>query len=434
MSVNTARMLNRIFSSPAWKLLLIIAVLAFIGCFIFKGKKRRIPVIACIASVCLFLITGVISSSANNVIVHQAGTDPEKIGGNTRGLFSALINGDTPGFSEDTMFSLRIYQPWFYESLHYTLQTDGTLIVQYYDTELGREKLSDEKMEEIRKVFSPEKVYSMNVGREDDRTDGTSRYIILYDHDGNEIEIGGYELKGGDHFNRYFYKLYALLEDDYTKQWSDKLDECMRDCVTYGERYLNWGQAAAGSQQGGEDIGTPDALGASSADGGAVPTPDVSSPDEGIEYDYWLRLDKMPGDYYEANVDDINYKLTDYSNYITVFITNNGSEDAYIGGEYRLQRLTGGKYTDIQDGVDMIYAGVHVQDMPLIVLHDNADGSVITLADETDQFVIKPGQTIKAEFLTMRYAIFDYPEYEGEYRFIYGNVVIDFKLYCDTVC
>ena len=433
MSVNTARMLNRIFSNPAWKLLLIIAVLAFIGCFIFKGKKRRIPVIACIASVCLFLVTGVISSSANNVIVHQAGTDPEKISGDTRGLFSSIINRNTPGFSEDTMFSLRIYEPWFYESLHYTLQTDGTLIVQYYDTELGREKLSDEKMEEIRKVFSPEKVYSMNVGREDDRTDGTRRYIILYDHDGNEIEIGGYELIGGDHFNSYFDKLYALLEDDYTKQWSDKLDECMRDYVTYGDRYLNWGQTAD-TDQDGKDDGSASLPDVSQADGGSDSASGISSPDEGIEYDYWLRLDKMPGDHYEADVDDINYKLTDYSNYITVFITNNGTKDAYVGGKYRLQRLTGGKYTDVQDGVDLIYAGVHVQDMPLIVLHDNADGSEITLADDTDQFVIKPGQTIKAEFLTMRYNIFDFPEYAGEYRFIYGNVVIDFKLYCDTVC
>ena len=124
------------------------------------------------------------------------------------------------------MFSLRIYEPWFYESLHFTLESDGTLIVQYYDTELGREQLSDERMEEIRKVFSPEKVYSMDVGREDNRTDGTSRYIILYDHEGNEIEIGGYELIGGDNFNRYFNKLYSLLEDDYTKQWSDKIEEC----------------------------------------------------------------------------------------------------------------------------------------------------------------------------------------------------------------
>lgn len=283
MSVNTARMLNRIFSNPAWKLLLIIAVLAFIGCFIFKGKKRRIPIIACIASVCLFLITGVISSSANNVIVHQAGTDPEKISGDTdrRGIFSVLINGD---------------------------------------------------------------------------------------------------------------------------------------------------------QQSGKDEGSVSLPDVSPADGGSASASGISSPDEGIDYDYWLRLDKMPGDYYEVNVDDINYKLTDYSNYITVFITNNGNKDAYVGGEYRLQRLTGGKYTDVQDGVDLIYAGVHVQDMPLIVLHDNADGSEITLADETDQFVIKPGQTIKAEFLTMRYNIFDFPEYEGEYRFIYGNVVIDFKLYCDTIC
>ena len=334
MSVNTAETLNGIFSNPAWKLLLFPAGLALVACFIVKGRKKVGPVVLCIISVCLYIVTVAISGIAENLIAHQGGTDPEK------------ITDRMPVFSEDTMFSLRIYEPWFYESLHFTLESDGTLIVQYYDTELGREQLSDERMEEIREIFSPEKVYSMDVGREDNRTDGISRYIILYDYEGNEIEIGGYELIGGDHFNRYFNKIYALLEDDYTKQWSDKIEECERDCVTYGERYLNWGQAAAGSQQGGEDIGTPDALGASSADGGAVPTPDVSSLDEGIEYAYWLRLDKAPGDYYEANVDDINYKLTDYSNYITVFITNNGSEDAYIGGEYRLQRLTGGKYTE----------------------------------------------------------------------------------------
>ena len=81
----------------------------------------------------------------------------------------------------------------------------------------------------------------MNIGKEDDRTDGTSRYIVLYDSDENQIEIGGYELKGGDHFNSYFDKLYELVQDDFTKQWSDKVDECIRDDTTYGERYLNSG-------------------------------------------------------------------------------------------------------------------------------------------------------------------------------------------------
>ena len=74
---------------------------------------------------------------------------------------------ELPEFSDETMFTLRIYQPWFYESLHYTLQSDGTLIVLYYDTELGRETLSDERMKKIKKIFSPEKVYKMNVGKED---------------------------------------------------------------------------------------------------------------------------------------------------------------------------------------------------------------------------------------------------------------------------
>lgn len=146
---------------------------------------------------------------------------------------------DIPDFSDETMFTLRISEPWIYESLHYTLKSDGTLIVLYYDTELGREKISDEKLNAVKKLFSPEKVYTMNVGKEDDRTDGTSRYIILYDSEGNEIRIGGYELKGGDHFNSYFEKLYDLLEDDYTKQFSDKLDECAGEGTTYREKYLN---------------------------------------------------------------------------------------------------------------------------------------------------------------------------------------------------
>ncbi len=150
------------------------------------------------------------------------------------------VKENVPEFSENTMFTLRIYEPWFYESLHYTLLNDGTLIVLYYDTELGREKLSDEKMEEIRNFFSPESVYTMDVGKEADRTDGTQRYIILYDSDENEIKVGGYELEGGDDFDGYFHILYHMLEDDYTKQWSDKLDECMQDSTTYGERYLNW--------------------------------------------------------------------------------------------------------------------------------------------------------------------------------------------------
>lgn len=145
---------------------------------------------------------------------------------------------DMPEFSDDTLFTLREYEPWIYESLHYTLKSDGTLIVLYYNTELGREVLSDERMNKIKAFFSPEKVYKMNPGKEDDRTDGTSRYIILYDAYGNEIKIGGYELTGGDGFNHYFDSLYQLLEDEYTKQFSDKLDECARDGITYRDRYL----------------------------------------------------------------------------------------------------------------------------------------------------------------------------------------------------
>ena len=241
MSVNSARIFIRIFSNPAWKFLRILGVIAFIACFIIKGKKRKIPVVVCSVSFCLYIVTVAVTGTANHLIEQQAGSEEEKISDADDDDHESARRGkkDIPQFSENTMFTLRIYEPWIYESLHYTVQNDGTLIVLYYSTELGREKLSDEKMKEIRKVFSPEKVYTMDIGKEDDMTDGVQRYIILYDSEDNEIQIGGYELKGGDHFNRYFDRLYELVQDDYTKQWSDKLDECIRDNTTFAERYLN---------------------------------------------------------------------------------------------------------------------------------------------------------------------------------------------------
>ena len=79
MSINTASMLNRIFSNTAWKLLLVIGLAAFIACFFIKGKKRAIPIIVCILSLCLYLVTAVICERANHLISQQAGQEPVKI-------------------------------------------------------------------------------------------------------------------------------------------------------------------------------------------------------------------------------------------------------------------------------------------------------------------------------------------------------------------
>lgn len=79
MSKNTATMLNRILSNPAWKLLLVMGILAFIACFFIKGKKRAIPIVISVLSLCLFIVSAVISRSAENLIMHQAGTDPEEV-------------------------------------------------------------------------------------------------------------------------------------------------------------------------------------------------------------------------------------------------------------------------------------------------------------------------------------------------------------------
>ena len=79
MSVNTARMLNSTFSNPAWKLLLVMGLLAFIACFFIKGKKRAIPIVVCIVSLCIYLVTAGISGRANHLISQQAGQESEKI-------------------------------------------------------------------------------------------------------------------------------------------------------------------------------------------------------------------------------------------------------------------------------------------------------------------------------------------------------------------
>lgn len=43
MSENTATMLIRILSNPAWKLLLVMGMLAFIAFFFYKGKEKSDP-------------------------------------------------------------------------------------------------------------------------------------------------------------------------------------------------------------------------------------------------------------------------------------------------------------------------------------------------------------------------------------------------------
>lgn len=90
-------------------------------------------------------------------------------------IFCVLANNPKPAYngpelSTKTLFSLRSNQPWCYEKNQYTLLADGT-----------------------------------------------SKYIILYDVDENQISIGGYELRGGDDFLGLYSKLYRILDDEFEK-------------------------------------------------------------------------------------------------------------------------------------------------------------------------------------------------------------------------
>ena len=170
--------------------------------------------------------------------------------------------------------------------------------------------------------------------------------------------------------------------------------------------------------------------------GNNIASVSVSSqaPETGIEYAYVLALDDDIEGEYQTNQNDVNYNLIHYGEYIIVYITNNGDCEATIGGEYYLQRFIDGEYVDLEDNNNAMRDGVHVKDMPLIILHDKADGSEIILSNEDEQFTVYPGQTINAEFLTMRYPISHDPSYAGAYRFVYGDVMIEFILVCDIAC
>ena len=164
--------------------------------------------------------------------------------------------------------------------------------------------------------------------------------------------------------------------------------------------------------------------------------PDTSSENEGAEYggmhDYFLNLRQMPGmTSYKAECEGVSYTLISWGTYLNVNITNNNDDPVLIGGQYKLQRVIGDEYVDINEGNNLVIAGTHVRDMQLIILHDETDGSEIFLGQENEKFSIAPGQTIEAQFLTGRYVIIDNPDFAGDYRFIYGEAVVDFNLECD---
>ena len=167
--------------------------------------------------------------------------------------------------------------------------------------------------------------------------------------------------------------------------------------------------------------------------------PDTFSENEGSEYgsmhDYFLNLRQIPGTTpYKAECEGVSYTLISWGTYLSVNITNNDDDPVLIGGQYKLQRVIGDEYVDIDEideGNNLFIAETHVRDMPLIILHNKINKAEILLGQEDEKFSIAPGQTIEAQFLTGRYVIIDNPDFAGDYRFIYGEAAVDFNLECD---
>ena len=106
MGINEARMLYRIFSSPVWTVIFAIGVIALIAVFFVKGKKKAVPIVVAAVSIFAYLLSASIKSSANSLIVHQAGsapamiqdavTDPKDVGTDPEGVGSKSIVESDP--------------------------------------------------------------------------------------------------------------------------------------------------------------------------------------------------------------------------------------------------------------------------------------------------------------------------------------------------
>lgn len=155
--------------------------------------------------------------------------------------------------------------------------------------------------------------------------------------------------------------------------------------------------------------------------------------DGGVYYTNFLRLGyNVP---YRNECGNLSVEVTDAGNYVRLVITNNGTETETFGGEYLIQRNIDGEFRDVaHDTFNLIYAGTDINDLPHVSLKNRDSGEEIALASETETVEIAPGQVIDAEFMMMNYEIFAEPEFEGEYRLIYGDISVDFEIVCDVAC
>ena len=157
--------------------------------------------------------------------------------------------------------------------------------------------------------------------------------------------------------------------------------------------------------------------------------PAAESPEVGITPSYFLTIPFY--ETYESEKDGLKVQVKYFNNYLGTVVTNNGSKAKTIGGDYRIQRKTDGAYRDVSHGtVNLVVGGVHVNDMPRVIVRDYPDGNE-TKPAENDSITLDLGESKFAELLIADHEIFNMPEYAGEYRLIYGGVTVDFTIICD---
>lgn len=155
-------------------------------------------------------------------------------------------------------------------------------------------------------------------------------------------------------------------------------------------------------------------------------------PVDGVTYTPWLRLDD---DAYVVEQSEVTYTINDFGNYLIVYLESHSEEEKTINTDYRVERKINDEYVEVERGnVNLIYAGTHVNHMTPVIARDWSQDEHVELEITDGSIIVQPGQRVRIDFLMLNHSIFDSEEYEGDYRLIFDDVVIDFKLYLDFVC
>ena len=193
MSISTARIMNSIFSNPAWKLLLVIGLLSLIVCFVTKGKKKAISVIVCVVSVCLYIITTVICGNVNRLIMDQAGQDPVKVSDMAYDIERVFTDDTFKNIIEGNTKPVEIIVGFGGENGYEDFSTKDPAMINEYINAFREVKIEEEIKDKDKMIYVADGIvdFTFKMDAETSITIGTDLVQYVTDHDrGIQFQLG----------------------------------------------------------------------------------------------------------------------------------------------------------------------------------------------------------------------------------------------------